>query len=63
VNKKEQKRLAHEIIRMAPVGVRYTLDEAMELAECGAPWNLDWYIKGRAVVQADGRIRWDIKGA
>ena len=44
MDKKEQRRLGLEIMRMAPMGVIYTIEEAMELAKDGGPWNLSWYI-------------------
>lgn len=44
MTKKEQRRIAFAILRMAPSGVIYTMAEAMELAKYGGPWNLSWYI-------------------
>jgi len=46
MDKRELRRLATEILRMAPSGITYTMAEAMELAKYGAPWNLAWYING-----------------
>jgi len=46
MDKREQRRMAMEVIRMAPTGIIYTLAEAMELARYGTPWNLAWYING-----------------
>jgi hypothetical protein len=54
----EIKRMARELKRMAPLGINYTQEEAEELVEYGAPWNLDWYINGEPVVQASGLMRW-----
>ena len=57
MNKREQRRMALEILRMAPSGVIYTMAEAMELAENGGPWNLSWYINGHPEVTPSG-LRW-----
>ena len=60
---KENIRMAHELKRMAPKAIYYTLEEAIELVENGAPWNLWWYTEGYPEWEhnaAGGNIRWKL---
>ena len=58
MDKNEQRRLGLEIMRMAPTGVIYTIEEAMELAKDGGPWNLSWYINGHPEQTPYGGLKW-----